>query len=134
MRMPQTGAGAAPALEILASLPRKEGNPFIICGGKPGCHLVNYKDPWTRIKTAAGLDDVRPHDLRHSFASIAVSGGMSLPLIGALLGHTQTHTTARYAHLASDPLKSVADLVGAKIQALMAGEQGGAVIELQHEH
>ena len=110
-----------PALEVLVNLPREAGNPYIICGGKPGAHLVNYKDPWARIKKTAGLDDVRPHDLRHSFASIAVSGGMSLPMIGALLGHTQTQTTARYAHLAADPLRAASNSVGGKIGALMAG-------------
>ncbi|MEE4208559.1 MAG: hypothetical protein V2I43_04745 [Parvularcula sp.] len=61
----------------LANLPREEGNPFVIAGGKPGSHLVNYKDPWARIKKAADLDDVRPDDLHHSDASVAVSGGMS---------------------------------------------------------
>lgn len=121
LRLPDSKTGqktiylSAPALEILNDLPREEGNPYIICGKKPGSHLVNYKDPWARIKKTAGLEDVRPHDLRHSFASIAVSGGMSLPMIGALLGHTQAQTTARYAHLASDPLKAAAGAVSAKL-------------------
>ncbi len=53
----------------------------------------------------AGLEDVRLHDLRHSFASVAVSGGASLPIIGALLGHTNSATTQRYAHLSDDPVK-----------------------------
>jgi hypothetical protein len=69
------------------------------------------------------LLDVRLHDLRHSFASVAVAGGLSLPLIGALLGHTQPQTTARYAHLADDPLRRAADLVG---QRILAAIKGGA--------
>jgi site-specific recombinase XerD len=63
---------------------------------------------------------VRLHDLRHSFASMAVAGGLSLPIIGALLGHTQPATTARYAHLAADPLKQATDLIGRRIAAAMA--------------
>ena len=62
---------------------------------------------------------MRIHDLRHSFASIAVAGGMSLPIIGALLGHSQPATTARYAHLSSDPLKAGSDAVAARIVQAM---------------
>ncbi|MEM9837884.1 MAG: tyrosine-type recombinase/integrase [Pseudomonadota bacterium] len=113
-----------PARDVLVTLPREEGNPFIVCGAKAAAHLVNYKDPWARIKKAAGLHDVRPHDLRHSFASVAVSGGMSLPVIGALLGHTQTQTTARYAHLASDPLKAAANTVGHELENMLHGSAG----------
>ena len=107
----------APALEVLANLPKIEGNPHIICGEKEGAHLVNLQKAWKRIRTAAGLDDVRIHDLRHSFASVAVAGGMSLPLIGALLGHSQPATTARYAHLSRDPLKAASESIGAKISS-----------------
>ena len=64
----------------------------------------------------ADLDDVRLHDLRHTFASIAVSSGMSLPLIGALLGHSQPRTTARYAHLASGPLRDAVEKIGLEIK------------------
>jgi integrase len=77
--------------------------------------LINIKDSWLAIRKAAGLADVRIHDLRHTFASLGVSAGMSLPLIGALLGHTSTQTTARYAHLASDPMIAAAGAIGIKI-------------------
>lgn len=110
---------SAPAIEILAELPRQAANPYVICGAKAGAHLVNLQKPWRRIRKAAGLHDVRLHDLRHSFASIAVSDGASLPVIGALLGHTQPSTTARYAHLSDDPLRKVSDLVGARISDAM---------------
>ena len=63
---------------------------------------------------------MRIHDLRHSFASVAVGSGMSLPMIGKLLGHTQPATTARYTHLAADPMRAASGLVGAKIAALMS--------------
>jgi integrase len=61
--------------------------------------------PWRRIRKAAQLEDVRIHDLRHTFAANAASQGLSLPMIGKLLGHTQAQTTARYAHLAADPVR-----------------------------
>jgi len=59
------------------------------------------------------------HDLRHTFASIAVSNGLSLPIIGKLLGHHSVQTTARYAHLANAPLKEAAELIGGKISEAM---------------
>jgi integrase len=110
-----------PALDVLVALPRLEGNPHVICGAKPGAHLVNLEKPWRRVRKAALLTDVRLHDLRHSFASVAVAGGASLPLIGGLLGHAEPGTTARYAHLAADPLKAAAEAIGARIAAAMAG-------------
>ena len=122
----------APALEVLAMLPRLEGNPFVICGDKAESHLVNLQKPWRRIRVSAGLEDVRIHDLRHSFASIAAGGGMSLPLIGALLGHSQPQTTQRYAHLSADPLKAASDAVGERIAAAMlAGPKTDAVVPLK---
>jgi integrase len=108
-----------PALEILSGLPREESNPFVIVGRKPGAHLVNIKDPWSLIRKDAGLDDVRLHDLRHSFASVGARSGLSLPVIGALLGHRETATTARYAHLSDDPLKTAVDSIGEEIALAM---------------
>lgn len=75
------------------------------------------------IELGSYLTDLRLHDLRHSFASIAVGGGMSLPMIGKLLGHTQTATTARYAHLADNPLKEANDAIGSRIQGLMGASK-----------
>ena len=72
----------APALAVLNAIPRLEGNPYVICGERIGRHLVNLEKPWRRIRKAAKLDDVRLHDLRHSFASVAASGGQSLVVIG----------------------------------------------------
>ena len=80
---------------------------------------------WFRIRKAAGLDDVRLHDLRHSFASVGAAGGLSLPVIGALLGHKPATTTARYAHLSADPLRAANDAVGARIAAAMNRKVGG---------
>jgi integrase len=124
LRLPDSKTGAktvylnAPALAVLGSLPKMDGNPYLICGERKGAHLVNLQKPWRRIRNMAGLAGLRLHDLRHSFASFAVASGMSLPLIGALLGHTQPQTTARYAHLADDPLKAAADQVGTRMSAI----------------
>jgi integrase len=70
---------------------------------------------WYIIRAAAGLEDVRFHDLRHSFASLLASEGISLPIIGALLGHSKPQTTSRYAHLADQPLREAADIVAKKL-------------------
>lgn len=119
---------SAPALEVLADIPRIESNPFVICGEKDGAHLVNLQKPWTRIRKLAGLQDVRIHDLRHSFASVAASCGLSLPMIGKLLGHTQAATTQRYAHLAADPIRAANEAIGQRIAAVMRGEAGGGEV------
>ncbi len=101
------------AIELLQHLPRQPGNPYVIAGATQGRHLVNLQKPWRRIRARAGIEDVRLHDLRHSFASIAAESGASLPLIGKLLGHTQMQTTQRYAHLVADPVKELSETVGA---------------------
>ncbi len=119
----------SPALELLAGLERDDGNPYVIQGGKPSTHLVNLKDPWRRLRKAAGLNDLRIHDLRHSFASVAAGTGLSLPMIGKLLGHTQAATTQRFAHLAADPLKEAAERIGAEIAAAMNGTPKAPVIQ-----
>jgi integrase len=127
LRLPDSKTGAktialpAPAIEILAGLPKQQGNPHVICGARAGERLINLQKPWRRIRKSAGLDDVRLHDLRHSFASVAAAGGMSLPLIGSLLGHKQAQTTLRYAHLGADPRLAAADAVAATIAASMNG-------------
>lgn len=105
------------AVELLRTLSRQEKNAHVICGEKPGSHLVNLQKPWRRIRKRAGLDDVRLHDLRHTFASIAASHGLSLPIIGALLGHKNTQTTQRYAHLLGQPLLEATEKVAGNIMA-----------------
>ena len=75
-------------------------------------HLTEIKRGWQDLRRAAAIPDVRLHDLRHTYASILVSAGASLPMIGALLGHTQPSTTARYAHLFADPLRAMTNEVG----------------------
>lgn len=124
IRLPDSKTGAkqiylsAPALLVFSNIPRLEGNPYVICGGKAASCMVNLQKPWRAIRQRAGFLDLRIHDLRHSFASIAVANGMSLPMIGKLLGHSQPQTTQRYAHLADDPMKKATDLIGSKIDIL----------------
>jgi len=78
------------------------------------------------------LNDLRIHDLRHSFASIAVSGGDSLYLVGKVLGHRQSRTTERYAHLKDDPLRAVADRTSGRIAAIMGPGRSNGVVPLQY--
>jgi integrase len=107
-----------PALEIIESR-RGTSDTWILEGREAGKALVNLRKPWHRIRAAAGLGDVRLHDLRHSFASVGAAGGFSLPIIGGLLGHKHPATTARYAHLAADPLRQANDLIGSRIRAAL---------------
>ena len=95
------------------------GNPHVIAGTNAGAPLIKLQKPWRRIRATANLHDVRIHDLRHSFASIAAGAEMSLPLIGRLLDHSLPATTARYAHLAADPVRAASNLVGNEISAAM---------------
>lgn len=105
----------AGALTILSETDRHEGIDYVFPASRGEGHYEGSPKVWGRIRNMAGLDDVRMHDLRHSFASIAVSGGASLPIIGALLGHTSSATTQRYAHLSDDPIRAASELVGNRI-------------------
>lgn len=122
---------SAAAQAVFASLPRIEGNPHIIAGAKEGAPRADLKKPWAAVCRAAGLEGVRLHDLRHSFASFGAGASLGLPIIGKLLGHTQAATTARYAHLDADPLRRAADTIGATIAAAMNGEKETNVINLK---
>lgn len=108
-----------PALAVLESLPRI--SEYCFPGkGKTG-HIINIKDTWARLLDTAKLSGWRVHDLRHAFASYAVSSGKSLPVIGAILGHTQAGTTQRYAHLADNPVSAAAAETAAQIQKDLSG-------------
>ena len=109
---------------MLADLPREEGNPLVIRGRLPGSHITDLQKPWRRIRARAELEDVRIHDLRHSYASRALALGESLTMIGKLLGHTQVQTTARYAHLAGDSIQSAAARITGSIGENLSSVQG----------
>ena len=127
MRLPDTKNGALlvslgdAAVAVLAEL-KAEGRDdnFVIAGQRKGAALVNLQKPWRALRASADLDDVRIHDLRHTYASIGAGLGMSLPLLGRLLGHTQAATTSRYAHLAQDPVRVAADAIGSELMRLAA--------------
>jgi integrase len=89
-----------------------KGCPFLFPGDVPGQPVVDLKRFWERMRVQADIPDVRIHDLRHTFASLLVSGGASLEMIGRLLGHTQIGTTQRYAHLIDSPLRAGVNAVG----------------------
>ncbi len=139
LRLPDSKTGAkvvplgAPALELLASLPRVENNPHVLPGEKAGGHFVGLQKAWQHLRDRAGLSDVRVHDLRHSFASVAVAGGDSLYLVGKVLGHRQARTTEAYAHLQDDPVRAVADRTASAISAAMngRGKVGAEVVEMR---
>jgi integrase len=106
---------SAPALDVLANLPRLEGNPHVICGETQAKPLADLKRPWAKACSRAGIVNLRIHDLRHNFASTGAMGGLSLPMIGKLLGHLRTETTARYSHLADDPVRSANERIASRI-------------------
>ena len=106
-----------PAVRVLAELPRLPGSPWVIPGQKPGTHLTNLDGPWWIVRKRAGLEEVRIHDCRHSFASRALALGESLPVIAKLLGHSDIETTARYAHLAHDSIHETAQRIADSIAA-----------------
>ena len=107
----------APALAILNGLPRTSG--FVIAGTSVDSPRSDLKKPWKAVAARAGLTGVRIHDLRHTHASVGAGAGLGLPIIGKLLGHTQSATTQRYAHLDNDPLKKASEHIGSRLAAAM---------------
>lgn len=117
LRLPDSKSGAKlvvigqAVLEVLKNIPKVKDNPYVIIGAIEGQHLADMQKPWRRLRKRAGMDELRIHDLRHSFASDALQLGEDLTMIGRLLGHTQVQTTARYAHLKTDPIRTAANKV-----------------------
>lgn len=107
----------APAMAVLATLPQT--GVYVIASEHPDRPRADLNRPWRAISKRAGLSGVRLHDLRHTHASIGAGAGLGLPIIGKLLGHTQAATTARYAHLDADPLRSASELIGGRIASAM---------------
>ena len=110
------------ARRVLASIPRLPDNPWVIAGARPGTHLSNLNNAWLVVRLRAGLEGVRIHDLRHSFASRALALGESLPMIGKMPGHRKVQTTARYAHLARDSVKASAARIAESLRTDLVGE------------
>jgi integrase len=109
------------ALVILRTLPRYADNPYVLPGAKLGQPFAGLEAPWKLVRARAGLSGLRIHDLRHTFASVAVAGGAPLYTVGKLLGHANPSSTGRYAHLGDDPRRAVA----AAVARAIAGEIEG---------
>lgn len=152
IRLPdsKTGAKTVPlsvvAVDLLRRAPRQTDSPWVITAttrGRTGewRHVVSPDKGWRRVKKLAStptvglptvdVSDVTLHDLRHTHASVAVSAGLSVPVIGALLGHADQASTARYTHLAMDPLRQAANIVGDKIDATMKGTSLAEVVDIR---
>ena len=121
LRLPESKTGSRvvhlgePAIEVLRGIPRLEDSPWVLPGVKRGKHIAYLHDSWRRVLDRAGIESLRIHDLRHSFASGGLLVGEGLPMIGKLLGHNRVTTTSRYAHLANDPVKAAANRIASRI-------------------
>jgi integrase len=119
---------SAPAKQLLAELRDGAGEDTeFVFPGRLGGHRIEFRRAWAEMCHAAAIASMRVHDLRHTYASVLASHGLSLPIIGALLGHTQPATTARYAHLLDDPLRQATEKVG----ALVGGKPSATVIRFR---
>jgi integrase len=117
------------AIELIERLRRERKGNWVFPGDKPGEHLIALFHVWRFVRKETGLGkDAHIYSLRHTFASVGAGGGLSLPIIGRLLGHVQPKTTQRYAHLADDPLREAAE----KITTVITGKgKGAAVVPLR---
>lgn len=126
IRLPDSKTGAKtlylsqPALDVLKACGR-QASGLVLPGTRPGMPQAHPKRVWRRLCTAAKVVGVRLHDLRHTYASLGVGLGLSLPIVGRLLGHTDWGTTQRYAHLAHDPVAQGAELVGEAVSKALGG-------------
>ena len=131
VNLPDSKSGKKPlmlspaALDVMRGLGLPEDREgFVVRGGlahlDPDVPVASLQDAWQKLRTAAGLEGVRLHDLRHSYASAMIEQRVPMPMVGALLGHRDVRTTARYVHLATDTLRAAADLGGAAIGGMLA--------------
>ncbi|HYN76526.1 MAG TPA: tyrosine-type recombinase/integrase [Lamprocystis sp. (in: g-proteobacteria)] len=137
LRLPDTKAGrvhyiplSPAAVALLRDLPQTEDNPFILPGKLAGAHLVNVSKPWGRVRTAAGVEDVRLHDLRRTVGSWLAQSGNSLHLIGRVLNHSNQSTTAVYARFGEDSVRAALDQHGARIMGAAGLIPSAEVAEL----
>lgn len=138
LRLSDTKAGrvhyvplSSPALALLKEIPRQEGNPFILPGLKTGAHLVNVAKPWNRVRKAAGVEDVRLHDLRRTVGSWLAQSGNSLHLIGRVLNHSNASTTQVYARFGEDHVRAALEQHGARIMGAAGMAPVADVVEIK---
>jgi integrase len=107
------------AMRLIAELKRAAFSTWVFPSSRGTGPIVGIQKVWNDIRTRADLPTVRLHDLRHSFASQAINGGASLYLTGAILGHRQSSTTQRYAHLQSDPVRLLATTTAEQVARML---------------
>ncbi len=117
---------SAGAMQLLVNIKKQATAEVLFPGQTPGEPLREIKKFWSSVRKTARIQNARLHDLRHTYASHLVSAGMSLPIVGRLLGHTQPQTTARYAHLADDPLRQATN----RFASILAGAQNRKPAEI----
>ena len=127
-RLPESKTGpkslwfSGEALKVLRSLPKEMRSSYVLPGTKTGHHYVGIRQTWDHFRLTVGLDDVRLHDLRHTYAAYAAGSGVSLPQIGALLGHKHPQATARYAHIAPQVAHAAAAQTGKALARVLRGQ------------
>jgi len=117
----------SPALLLLDGMSPIHGNKYVFPGVKVEGYYVGLPKVWLRVRKIANLEGVRLHDLRHSFASVGAGAGLGLQIVGKLLGHSDPKTTARYAHIADDPVRAAADRISNAIAGSLSRTTGGIV-------
>ncbi len=119
------------AHDIISALPRREGNPHVILGETEFGHLVNLQKTWLRVRKKAGIEEVRMHDLRHTYASVAVTNGVDPFMLKEIMGHKNLQTTLRYAHLADHAVQSAAGSVASRIAGALRSKPSEKVTKLR---
>ncbi len=120
---------SAQALALISAMKQDDDpdSPYLFPGNAPDKPLTDIRDFWQRVRGEAGIEGVRLHDLRHTYASSLVSRGVSLHIVGRLLGHTQPQTTARYAHVADGALREATERFSATLEAASEGREADIV-------
>ena len=118
------------ALVLLEQIPRLDGNPYIIPGKAQGQHLVNIFKPWCRVRNAAGVGDIRLHDLRRTVGSWLAQSGNSLHLIGKVLNHSSQSTTAIYARFGQDQVRQALDDHGKKLMGIAGKRKSAEIVKV----
>lgn len=134
IRIPESKAGrihyvplSPPAIALIETIPKIQGNPYLLPGRMTGKPIVNVRKAWERIKKDAGVEGVRIHDIRRTVGSWLAQSGNSLHLIGKVLGHTNASTTQVYARLSEDTARKALDDHGKRIMNIAKGQSAGVV-------